>query len=105
MSRLVSTMQLPATQDLIVKSFIETVYGWPGQADIRKVFIKTSQDMRFNLKQVQELDRERFAEQKVEGAPSAKRGAAQGYSKQIFRKTISVTRDVTGEEYQALEAH
>lgn len=98
-------MQLPATQDLILKAFTESIYGWAGSPDVRKIFIKTTQDMRFNLKQIQELDRERFAEQKVEGAPGAMRGAAQGYSKQIFRRTISVTRDVTGEEYQALEAH
>lgn len=102
MARLVSTMQLPATQDLIQKSFIESIYGWSGSADVRKLFIKDTQSMQFNLKQIQEIDRERFAEQKTEGAPGAKRGAAQGYSKQIFRKTISVTRDVTGEEYQAL---
>lgn len=97
-------MATPAIQDLIKKSFIANVAGQTG-GDIRQVFIKDTSDWTVSLKRVQELDRERFAERKVEGQPSAQRGISQGYFKDILRKTVSLTRKVTGEEYQALQAH
>src|SRR5882757_3516951 len=100
---LVSTMTLPALQDLVKKSFLTSVFEDGG--DVRQLFMKDQSDWTVSLKRIQEVDRERFAEQKVEGAASAQRGLAQGYYKEISRKTISVTRKVTGEEYQALQAH
>lgn len=51
------------------------------------------------------MDRDRFAEQKVEGQSSAQRGVSEGYHKDIHRKTISITRIVSGENYKALTAH
>jgi len=96
-------MTVPAIQDLIKKSFLTSVYS--GGGDIRRVFLKDTQDWTQSLKRIQEVDRERFAEQKVEGQASAQRGIGQGYYKDISRKTISVTRKVSGEAYQALTAH
>lgn len=96
-------MTVPAIQDLIKKSFIKSVYKDGG--DIRQVYLKDTQDWTTNTKRLQEVDRERFAEQKVEGQSSAQRGIAQGYFKDIVRKTVSVTRTVSGEAYQALTAH
>lgn len=101
---LVSTMSTPAIQDLIRKSFQTNTAGDTG-GDVRRVFAKDTSDWTVSLKRIQEIDRERFAEQKVEGQKSAQRGFSQGYFKDIKRKTISVTKKVTGEEYQALEAH
>lgn len=101
---LVSTMATPAIQDLIKKSYQANLAGDTG-GDVRKVFIKDTSDWTVSLKRVQEIDRERFAEQKVEGQASAQRAFSQGYYKDIKRKTISITKKVTGEEYQALEAH
>lgn len=100
---LVATMTVPAIQDLIRKSFLKNIYGTGG--DVRKVFLKDTQDWSVSLKRMQEMDRERFAEQKVEGQASAQRGVSQGYYKDINRKTISITRKVSGEAYQALTAH
>jgi hypothetical protein len=97
-------MTTPAIQDLIRKSFAANTAGDTG-GDVRRVFVKDTSDWTVSLKRVQEIDRERFAEQKVEGQKSAQRGFSQGYYKDIKRKTISVTKKVTGEEYQALEAH
>lgn len=101
---LVSTMSTPAIQDLIRKSFQTNLAGNTG-GDVRRIFVKDTSDWTVSLKRIQEIDRERFAEQKVEGQKSAQRGFSQGYFKDIKRKTISVTKKVTGEEYQALEAH
>lgn len=98
-------MTVPAIQDLIKKSFLTTVYDKNIAGSVRQLFIKDTQDWSQSLKRVQEVDRERFAEQKVEGMPSAQRGIGQGYFKDISRKTISITRIVSGEAYQALEAH
>lgn len=96
-------MSLPATNDLIKKSFVKEVHR-PG-GDVRRVFHKEKQEWTEKLKRIQEMDRERFAEQKVEGQASAQRGTAEGYYKDIVRKTISVTRVVSGEQYKALKAH
>lgn len=96
-------MTVPAIQDLIKKSFLANKYGNGG--DVRRVFLKETQDWSTSLKRIQEVDRERFAEQKVEGQASAQRGISQGYYKDASRKTISITRVVSGEAYQALEAH
>lgn len=98
-------MTVPAIQDLIKKSFLTTVYDTKIAGSVRQLFIKDTQDMTQSLKRVQEIDRERFAEQKVEGQASAQRGIGQGYYKDIQRKTVSITRKVSGEAYQALEAH
>lgn len=97
-------MTTPSIQDLIRKSFQVNQAGDMG-GDVRRIFVKDSSDWTVSLKRIQEIDRERFAEQKVEGQPSAQRAFSQGYFKDIKRKTISVTKKVTGEEYQALEAN
>lgn len=102
---LISTYTTSALQDLIKKSFMAQVYGSPMDADVRQLFIKDTQDWTQSLKRIMEIDRQRFAEQKMEGQASAQRGIGQGYYKDISRKTISITRKVSGEEYQALEAH
>lgn len=100
---LISTMSVPAIQDLVKKSFTkETLQGI---GDIRKIFIKETADWSTDTKRIHELDRERFAEQKVQGQASAQRGISQGYYKDIVRKTISITRLVSGEAFQALTAH
>jgi len=100
---LVSTMTIPAVQDLVKKSFAKEVHQ--KNAEVRRIFIKETGDWTSSSKRIHEVDRERFAEQKVEGQSSAQRGVAQGYFKDIERKTISVTRVVSGEAYQALTAH
>lgn len=96
-------MTVPAIQDLIKKSFMTSVAR--EAAAVRQVFHKDTGDWTVSVKRVQEVDRERFAEQKAEGQASAQRGIAQGYYKDIARKTVSVTRVVSGEAYQALKAH
>lgn len=100
---LISTMTVPAIQDLIRKSFVKEVFR-PG-GDVRKVFHKEMADWSVSLKRIQEMDRDRFARQKVEGQSSVQLGVSQGYFKDIQRKTISVTRLVSGEAYKALQAH
>jgi hypothetical protein len=96
-------MTVPAIQDLVRKSFMTETHQKGG--DIRKVFIKEEASWETDTKRIHEFDRERFAEQKVQGQSSAQRGVAQGYFKDIVRKTISITRPVTGEAFKALTAH
>lgn len=96
-------MTAPAVNDLIQKSFVKEAFRPAG--DVRKIFHKETGDWSSQDKRMQEVDRERFAEGKVEGQASAQRGIAQGYYKDIRRKTISVTRLVSGEAYKALTAH
>lgn len=96
-------MSLPAIQDLVKKSFVKETFRPAG--DIRRVFHKETGDWSSDSKRIQEVDRERFAEQKVEGQSSAQRGISTGYSKDIKRKTISVKRIVSGEAFKALTAH
>lgn len=96
-------MPLPAIQDLVKKSFVAEAHR-PAAA-VRKLFHKETGSWENDRKRVQEMDAERFAEQKVEGQSSAQRGIAQGYHKEIVRKTISVERLVSGEAYKALTAH
>ncbi len=100
---LISTMSTPAVQDLVRKSFIQGAKKDAGA--IRKVFHPDSQTWDTKYKRIQEFDRERLAEQKLEGQASAQRGVAEGYNKQLTRKTISITRKVSGEEFLALKAH
>ena len=100
---LISTLTTPAVQDLIRKSFIQGVKKDAGS--IRKVFHPENQDWSTKFKRIQEFDRERLAEQKLEGQASAQRGIAEGYYKQMERKTISITRKTAGEEFMALKAH
>lgn len=100
---LVSTMETPAVQDLVKKSFVQGTKKDAGA--VRKIFHPESQDWSTNKKMIMEFDRERLAEQKLEGQASAQRGVAEGYSKTMTRKTISITRKVSGEEYLALTAH
>jgi hypothetical protein len=69
------------------------------------VFHKETETWETSLKRILEVDRERFGERKVEGQASAQRGIGQGYYKDIQRNTVSVTRVVSGEAYQALKAH
>lgn len=96
-------MTTPAVNDLVKKSFVKEVFRPAG--DVRKIFHKEKGDWSSQDKRVQEMDRDRFAEQKVEGQGSVQRGISQGYYKDIRRKTISVTRLVSGEAYKALTAH
>lgn len=96
-------MSVPAVNDLIRKSFVKEAFREAG--DVRKVFHKEAGDWSSELKRIQEVDRDRFAEQKVEGQASVQRGISQGYYKEIRRKTVSVTRLVSGEAFKALTAH
>lgn len=100
---LVQTMTTPAVNDLIRKSFVKESFRPSG--DVRRIFHKETGDWSSQDKRIQEVDRDRFAEVKVEGAASVQRGISQGYYKDIRRKTISVTRLVSGEAYKALTAH
>lgn len=100
---LVSTMTIPATNDLIQKAFVKESFREAG--DVRRIFHKETGDWSSQDKRIQEVDRERFAERKVEGQSSVQRGVSQGYFKDIRRNTISVTRLVSGEAYKALTAH
>lgn len=100
---LISTMTVPAIQDLVKKSFAKEVHQ--DNAEVRRIFIKETHSWESDTKRIHEVDRERFAEQKVQGQSSAQRGISQGYYKDIERKTISITRVVSGEMYQALTAH
>lgn len=94
---------MPGTQDLIRKSFQTSTYATGG--DVRRIFHKVDGDWISNLHMIKEVDRDRFAEQKTEGGLSAQKGIAEGYFKQIQRKTISIKRVITGEEYKALTAY
>lgn len=96
-------MTVPAIQDLVKKSFVAETFRTPG--DVRSIFHKEDGDWSSNTKRVYEVDRDRFAERKVEGQSSAQRGISQGYFKDITRNTISVTRIVSGEAYKALTAY
>lgn len=100
---LIQTMTTPAVNDLIKKSFVSEVFR-PAD-DVRQIFMKETCDWGVDRKRIQEVDRERFAERKVEGKASAQRGISQGYAKEIVRNTISVTRLVSGEAYKSLTAH
>lgn len=96
-------MTTPAIQDLVKKSFVKESFRPAG--DVRRIFHKETGDWSTNLKRIQEIDRERFAEEKVEGQSSAQRGISQGYYKEFQRKTISVTRLISGEAFKAMTAH
>lgn len=100
---LVSTMTNPAIQDLIKKSFVMETHREAG--DVRSLFHKETAGWESDTKRIYEFDRERFAEVKIEGGSSAQRGVAQGYYKDIKRKTISVSRLISGEAFKALTAH
>lgn len=100
---LVNTMTVPSVNDLIKKSFVKESHR--SGADVRRVYHKEVGDWSSQDKRIQEVDRDRFAEVKVEGQASAQRGITEGYFKDIRRKTISVTRLVSGEAYKALTAH
>lgn len=99
---LINTLSLPAINDLIKKSFVKEAFR--DASAVRAIFHKETADWSSASKRIMEIDRERFAEVKVEGKASAQRGLSQGYFKDITRKTISVTRIVSGEAYKALEA-
>ena len=99
---LVSTLTTPAVDDLVKKSFVKESHKDGG--DVRQVFHKETSDWTVKDKRVHEIDNERFAEEKSEGGSSAQRGISQGYFKDIRRKTVSVTRVVSGEAYKALTA-
>lgn len=96
-------MSTPAIQDLTQKSFMTEMHKEGG--DVRRLFHLKNADWSTDVKRVWEMDRDRFAEEKVQGQASAQRGVSQGYYKDISRKTISVTRIVSGEEFKALTAH
>jgi len=99
---LVNTMTVPAINDLIKKSFSKSVLRPAG--DVRQIFHKETGDWSVNAKRIQEIDRDRFAERKLQGQNSAQRGVSQGYFKDIERNTISVTRLISGEAYKAFTA-
>lgn len=96
-------MTLPAIQDLVKKSFVKETHKSGG--DVRTIFMPKTGDWSSSSIRIHEVDRERFAEQKVEGQKSAQRAVSQGYFKDISRKTISITRKTSGEAGMALEAH
>src|SRR5688572_3555091 len=101
---LVTTMPLEAVRDLIIKSFLTPnvrTYG-----DERKLFIPKSPKggIASETEKVTEMDRQRFAAtQKVQGQASAQAGIAEGYSKVIYRKTVSIERVLSGEAVLGLE--
>jgi len=101
---LVQTMTTPAVNDLVRKSFIKGAQHATA-GDVRKMFHKETGSWESASKRLHEVDRERFASVKVEGQNSKQRRIAQGYYKDVTRKTISVTRKVSGEAYKALSAH
>jgi hypothetical protein len=96
-------MTLPAIQDLVKKSFVKETHKSGG--DVRMLFMPKNGSWESSSIRIHEVDRERFAEQKVEGQKSAQRGVSQGYYKDISRKTISITRKTSGEASNALTAH
>lgn len=96
-------MTLPAIQDLVRKSFVKETHKKGG--DVRMLFMPKNGSWESSSMRVHEVDRERFAEEKVEGQKSAQRGVSQGYYKDISRKTISITRKTSGEASHALTAH
>lgn len=100
---LVTTMGIPAINDLVRKSFVKSIFKDGG--DVRQLFHKKEGDWKSGAKRIYEVDRERFGERKAEGQGSAQRGVSQGYYKDINRYTVSVTRKVSGEAFKALEAH
>lgn len=100
---LVSTMTLPAVNSLVRQSFVTGIHQ--GQEDVKKLFIAEKGNPKDNKKRVTEVDKQRFAGQKLEGQKSVRRGIGQGYSKDFVRKTISITRPITGEGIMALTAH
>lgn len=96
-------MTMPAVQDLAKKSFTKGTFKPAG--DVRRVFHKETGSWESASKRIVEVDRERFAGVKTEGQNSKQRKVAQGYSKDVIRKTISVTRKLSGEAVKALTAH
>lgn len=100
---LVTTMGIPAINDLVKKSFVKSLFKEGG--DVRNLFHKETADWTSGSKRIYEVDRDRFAERKAEGGASAQRGMSQGYYKDITRYTVSVTRKVSGEAFKALTAH
>lgn len=104
MDTLATTMSLPEIQDLTRKTF-QVRISKPTTDAVKMFFLKDSSDWSVHRKRVTEVDKTQIAEQKVEGASSAKRRMTIGYSKEIKRKTISITREVTGEAFKALTAH
>lgn len=100
---LVTTMGIPAINDLVKKSFVKSLFKDGG--DIRQLFHKEEQDWSSGSKRIYEVDRDRFAERKPEGGSGAQRGMTQGYYKDITRYTVSVTRKVSGEAFKALTAY
>lgn len=100
---LVTSMTMPAVQDLAKKSFTKGTHKPAG--DVRRIFHRADGDWSSSSKRIVEVDRERFASVKVEGQKSKQRRVAQGYSKDVIRKTISVNRTLSGEAAKALDAH
>lgn len=96
-------MTMPAVQDLAKKSFTKGTHKPAG--DVRRIFHRENGSWESASKRIVEVDRERFASVKTEGQNSKQRRVAQGYSKEITRKTISVTRKLSGEAVKALTDH
>lgn len=97
-------MPLEAVRDLVIKSFLTPN---PRQfGDERQLFIPRSPKggIASETEKVTEMDRQRFAAtQKVQGQASAQAGIAEGYSKVIYRKTVSIERVLSGEAVLGLE--
>lgn len=96
-------MTLPAVRDLAKKGFTKGTHKPAG--DVRRIFHRESCGWDSATKRVVEVDRERYASTKSEGQDSKTRRTAQGYTKDMVRKTISVTRDLSGEAVKSLTAH
>lgn len=96
-------MTMPAVQDLNKKSFTKGIHKTAG--DVRRIFHRETGSWESASKRIVEVDRERFAGVKTEGQNSKQRKVAQGYTKDVIRKTISITRPLSGEAVKALTAH
>lgn len=94
---------MPDVQSLARKSFVKGMQKPAG--DVRRIFHRESCGWETSSKRITEVDREKYASVKTEGQEGKTRRVAQGYSKEISRKTISVTRDLSGEAVKALTAH
>jgi len=102
---LVVTMTTPAVGSLIQQSFDQESQRAFGNE--QKLFqpVSPKGGIAAETEQRTEMDKDRFAAtQKVQGQESSEAGIAQGYSKIMVRKTISIKRSLSGEQVLGLEA-
>ena len=98
-----STMSVPQISDLVKKSFQQ--YKPQNFGDVKDLFHFVQGTSGERTKRILELDRQRLAKTKVQGQGSAKAKVAEGYYKDIERKTVSITRVLTGENKDDITAH